>query len=119
VKVSRIVTVLLLTLAIVMMSSSAFAQKPPETATLKAAPGDVTFNHAAHVKVAGKCDVCHHAAKPEKAPTSKFEKCADCHTKTVAAPMKTDAKTAFHKNCIDCHKAQGKGPQKCQECHKK
>jgi hypothetical protein len=30
-----------------------------------------------------------------------------------------DSKTAFHKNCIDCHKAKEKGPTGCMDCHKK
>jgi nitrate/TMAO reductase-like tetraheme cytochrome c subunit len=58
---------------------------------------------------------------------SKNQKCQDCHTKTVAAPMKTKAQAAFHDamakkgTCIDCHAkevaAGKKAPLKCNECH--
>ncbi len=108
----------------------AFAQakKAPETVILKGAPmGGVKFNHKTHVVAAKKCDTCHHASKPEKAATAPQQNCQDCHTKVAAAPMKTKAQAAFHNPtatagiCIDCHKAQGKGPAagKCADCHKK
>jgi nitrate/TMAO reductase-like tetraheme cytochrome c subunit len=58
---------------------------------------------------------------------SKNQKCQDCHAKTVAAPMKTTAKLAFHDamakkgTCIDCHVKEAaagkKAPLKCNECH--
>ncbi len=43
------------------------------------------------------------------------QKCNSCHT----AEAQMDSKTAFHKNCIDCHKAKEKGPTGCMDCHKK
>jgi hypothetical protein len=105
------------------------APKAPDTVVLKGAPmGGVKLNHAVHSK-ATKCQTCHHPSKPEKAMKGEYQKCQDCHTKAVAAPMKTNAQRAFHDatakkgTCIDCHvteNAKGKkAPMKCNECHKK
>ena len=107
------------------------APKEPDTVVLKGSPmGGVKFAHKAHAaerKI--KCETCHHPSKPEKAAKSPNQKCSDCHTKTVAAPMKTNTRGAFHDamakkgSCIDCHVAEnGKGkkaPVKCVDCHKK
>lgn len=113
------------------MSLSAFAADAPNTVTLKGNPmGGVKFMHSMHSKDrAIKCDTCHHAAKPGKTAKSATESCADCHTKTATAPMKTTYKLAFHDAmakkgvCIDCHVAQNakgkKAPTKCTDCHKK
>lgn len=97
---------------------------------MKGAPtGGVRLEHKLHAETRDiKCVVCHHASKPEKPNKSAEQPCADCHTKTVAPPMKTKLQAAFHNPkateglCIDCHKkpAKGKpGPTKCLECHKK
>ncbi len=114
------------------MSGIASAQvKAPDTVILKGNPmGGVKFPHAVHSKMAGTpCTTCHHPSKPEKAMKGAQENCQDCHTKTATAPMKTNAKAAFHDAmakaglCIDCHVKQNaagkKAPTKCNECHKK
>lgn len=111
---------LVVILIVVAFAATMFAQAAPkEPVTLKgpSMPG-VKFDHSAHMKSAeGKCVACHHAAKPEKAPTSAHEKCVDCHKQPAVAPAK-DAKTAFHATCTECHKAKGgKAPTKCTECH--
>ena len=31
---------------------------------------------------------------------------------------RTPLMRAYHKNCIECHKAQNKGPTTCGACHK-
>lgn len=114
-----------------LLSTTAFAaDQAKDTYTLPATPGAVTFNHKAHAvdrKIA--CTTCHHASKPEKPSKSAQEACGDCHTKTVAAPMKTKLQAAFHNPtakaglCIDCHVKENaagkKAPTKCMECHKK
>ncbi len=104
--------------------------KAPDTIKLTAAPlGTVTFQHKLHdQRTGGKCVVCHHASKPEK-PGDTKQACDKCHTKPVAAGMKTSRQGAFHKPtaqaglCIDCHKKENaagkKAPVKCVECHKK
>ncbi len=105
-------------------------QKAPDTVVLKGAPmGGVKLDHKKHSTLA-KCDICHHASKPEKALASPNQKCMDCHTKTATAPMKTKTQAAFHNPtakaglCIDCHTkeaAAGKKvpTSKCADCHKK
>ncbi len=120
---------LLLCLCVLLLGASALAQKAPDKPiVLKGAPmGGVKFDHKLHAGT--KCDVCHHAAKPEKAPKSAQEACTDCHTKVAVAPMKTKLQAAFHNPtataglCIDCHKKQAaagkKTPAKCTDCHKK
>ncbi len=121
--------VLLLCVSVLLLGAVALAQKGPTApVVLKGAPmGGVKFDHSKHTAV--KCDVCHHAAKPEKAPKGPQEACTDCHTKTATAPMKTKLQAAFHNPtasaglCIDCHKKEAaagkKAPTKCAECHKK
>jgi len=127
--VNRRYIALLIILAVAVMGATfAFAQakKAPDSVILKGAPmGGVKFDHKAHVTAAKKCDTCHHASKPEKANAAPNQACTDCHTKTATAPMKTKLQLAFHNPaanagvCIDCHKAQAKGPAKCADCHKK
>jgi hypothetical protein len=113
------------------MLAGAQAPKAPGVVVLKGAPnGDVTFDHAAHVKAAAsKCDGCHHASKPEKPAGAAQEACRKCHTKAATAPMKTKLQAAFHNpmakagTCVDCHvklvAAGKKAPAKCTDCHKK
>jgi hypothetical protein len=107
------------------------AAKEPTTVVLKGAPmGGVKFDHAAHTKTHNvKCETCHHPSKPEKALKTPNQKCSDCHTKAAAAPMKTNARGAFHDamakkgTCATCHLEQNakgkKAPTKCTDCHKK
>ncbi len=114
-----------------LMSAALQAQeKTPGVVILKGNPmGGVKFDHPAHVKLAAdKCETCHHASKPQKPLKTAHEGCMTCHTKTVAAPMKTTSKLAFHDTlakkgvCIDCHVKEAAGkkaPVKCADCHKK
>jgi len=118
-------------LGIALVVGPAAAQTAPSKVVLKGSPmGGVSFDHAKHAKLAGgdaKCDTCHHASKPEMPLKSKTQKCQECHTKAVAAPMKTNARGAFHDAmakkglCADCHvKAAAAGtkvPAKCADCH--
>jgi predicted CXXCH cytochrome family protein len=80
---------------VVFAASAAFAAAP-DSVTMKAKNGDVTFNHKAHA--AGDCKTCHGEGAPAKVELDK---------------------AAAHKLCIDCHKTKGAGPTKCGECHKK
>lgn len=122
-----------LAVAIAAPRAAGQAQKEPGTVILKGSPlGGVKFEHKLHTERAEKkCDTCHHASKPEKPSKVAQEKCTNCHTKAVAAPMKTPTRGAFHDplakkgTCIDCHakaiSAGKKAPAagKCPECHKK
>jgi hypothetical protein len=106
-------------------------EKPaaPDTIVLKGPTmGAVTFAHKEH-STATECTTCHHASKPEKAKTSDFQKCTECHTKPATAPMTTALRDAFHNGmakqgtCADCHVKQAAAgktvPAKCSDCHKK
>lgn len=105
--------------------------KQPDTTILKGAPiGGVKLSHKAHTSTYGaKCENCHHASKPERPLKTANQSCMDCHTKAVAAPMKTNTRSAFHDPmaksgvCVDCHAAPAnkgkKVPAKCADCHKK
>lgn len=92
--------------------------------------GVVQFQHRLHEQRAeGKCETCHHGAKPEKPESRLYQACRDCHTKPPQAGMKTSRQAAFHNppaqsgTCVDCHKRQlaagRKTPQKCFDCHKR
>ncbi len=84
------------------------AASAPESVTVAGGSfGKVTFNHKLHAESAG-CKECHHMGEVT-------QKCESCHT----AEASLSAKDAFHKNCIDCHKAKEKGPTGCMDCHKK
>lgn len=129
----KLIAVMLCVFLALAIASTAFAQAkaPQDVIILKGSPmGGVKFLHKAHTQDRGvKCATCHHASKPEKPSKVAAQSCADCHTKTVAAPMKTNFKAAFHNPtataglCIDCHKkevaAGKKAPTKCTECHQK
>lgn len=122
--VSLAVLVLLLAPAIVA------AQAPPDQViTLPGGTiGKVRFDHPSHLKVAAKCEVCHHASKPEKPLKTSQQACTDCHTRPATPPVTTNRQAAFHNPtataglCITCHKTenqQGKSaPVRCPECHK-
>jgi hypothetical protein len=131
VKATKLLATVLGFLAFLMLYGSAFAQTAPTAPiVLKGAPmGAVRFDHTAHLKVAGKCEVCHHASKPQKPLKAPQEACTDCHTNPATPPVTTKLQAAFHNStatsglCIDCHKTEnGNGkaaPVKCVDCHKK
>ena len=130
-RVSKLSATWLGVLIAAVLCCSALAQTAPTNSiVLKGAPmGAVKFDHTSHLKVAGKCSVCHHASKPQKALKSPQEACTDCHTNPATPPVTTKLQAAFHNPsatsglCIDCHKtedANGKAaPVKCADCHKK
>ena len=107
------------------------AQLPPSgSITLKGpAMPAVKFSHSAHLRVAGRCEVCHHASKPEKPLKSPQQACTDCHTRPAKPPVTVGLPAAFHNSgataglCITCHKtenADGRAaPVHCADCHKK
>lgn len=81
----------------VVFAASAALAVGPDSVTMKAKNGDVTFDHKKH-SAAGDCKVCHGEGTPAKLTLDK---------------------AAAHKLCIECHKAKTAGPAKCGECHKK
>lgn len=83
---------------------AAFAAAPSGPVVLPAKPGNVTFNHSKHISQPGV-------------------KCTNCHATMAGGDIegfgKTVNKDTAHKLCWSCHKKEGKGPQKCGDCHKK
>jgi len=118
-------------LFLVIAFCSAYAQAPPQESILLKGPsmGAVKFPHSAHLKVAGRCEVCHHPSKAEKPLKSPQEVCTDCHTKPATPPVTIGLQAAFHNPtataglCVTCHQTEnshGKAaPVKCSDCHKK
>jgi hypothetical protein len=82
-------------------ASNALAAAPAGPITLPAKPGDVTFQHSKHAAL--KCTACH-----------KDEKGGD-----IEGIGKDVNKDKAHATCLECHKKEAKGPQKCADCHKK
>jgi hypothetical protein len=78
----------------------ASAAAPAGPVTLPAKPGNVTFNHAKHPQ---KCTTCH---KDDKGGA-------------IEGFNKTVNKDKAHATCLECHKKEAKGPQKCSDCHVK
>ena len=105
------------------------AGEAPETATIddcvnkKAA---VEFPHAAHFEVT-ECATCHHTQTDLTADTvggMEVQTCGTCHTtpedaETPVCSQMSLSKNPYHITCVGCHKEQGAGPSKCDECHPK
>lgn len=70
----------------------------PDSVTVPAKNGNVTFSHKGHIATMD-CKTCHGAGTPGK--------------------LDLGGKDKAHALCIDCHKAKKAGPVKCAECHKK
>jgi hypothetical protein len=125
------ITPLVIICLLAMLCGSARSQDAPSAAVLLKGPtmGAVRFPHSAHTRVAGKCEVCHHASKPEKPLKAPQEACTDCHTKPPTPPVTIGLQKAFHNStattglCITCHQTEnshGKAaPVQCADCHKK
>ena len=111
---SRKLAVILIALAVAMAfaASMAVAGDPPGQVMIEKGkdkkPG-VSFDHAKH-SGSIDCFKCHHKSTDKAA----IKSCFDCHGADAAAPS---VKDAFHGSCTACHKAEGKGPTKCKECH--
>ncbi len=89
---------------------------PPDKTVLKGetkTKGPVAYNHKAHAEKVKDCKTCHH-----KDAAGKEQGCGTCHGAKTEG-KKLSGKEAFHQQCKDCHKKEGKGPQKCDECHAK
>lgn len=103
---------LLLSLAIAFgLLGMLFAQKPPEKLTFQSKMGNVTFDHAAHVKRANNdCKACHDKLFPMSQAPLNFK--AGMHKPAETAKM----------SCGGCHNAAGPGfvtAGNCAKCHVK
>lgn len=67
---------------------------------LPAKNGNVTFPHQKHVEM-------------------KEMACTKCHETDQGGKIAALNKDWAHKTCKGCHTELGKGPTKCNECHKK
>ncbi len=103
----------------------------------------VTFDHAAHVEIAGDCATCHHHTTGDGAggercnrchaasPKSANVACGSCHEVDPFSAVqlerqaddrhqyhvdKPGLKAAYHWNCLGCHQDSG-GPTGCNDCH--
>jgi hypothetical protein len=115
----RLLTLLLLLWCFAMNSQAADIDAEHEVILLEASLGTVKFTHQAHAGLEDmSCNHCHHTLKKNQQP----KPCRDCHQKTSSASV-PDSKTAFHTNCIACHKEkqaskQATGPvDNCTDCH--
>ncbi len=90
--------VLAAALLVMFAASAALAAAAPETVSLKAKNGNVTFNHKKHSVDPASCKGCHGEGTPAKLTLDK---------------------DAAHKLCKGCHETKKAGPTKCGECHKK
>lgn len=75
-----------------------------------------TFSHLAHAEMAemsGGCIMCHHYNPP-----GNVIACSDCHEveRKRTDVSKPDLKGAFHRQCMDCHRAWS-GSTDCVSCH--
>lgn len=85
----------------------------------------VAFQHDQHTELVKSCDTCHHTFEGLTAETDKeVQACSACHldpekATTPSMRQMSLTKNPFHIVCIDCHKAEAKGPTKCDDCHPK
>ena len=79
-------------------SAAELAKAPKGLVVIPTKQGKLEFSHKAHAKTA----------------------CAACH-KGQAEPARfgLKGKAAAHQFCVDCHKAEQQGPQKCSACHQR
>lgn len=103
------------------------AVEAPDEVVIDAAAakkGPVTFPHMKHTEQVESCDTCHHTNEGLMADSAvEVQACSECHLDPEGdVPGMREMslkKNPFHSLCIDCHKEQGKGPTKCDDCHVK
>ena len=98
-------------LSVVALGVLAQEKKPPAKLVFEAKLGNVTFDHAAHLKRAkGDCKVCHDSLWPQEKVALSFK----------AAVHKTAE--ASHTSCGFCHTPGGQAFESkgnCNKCHVK
>ncbi len=88
--------VLIGVILVALASVPLIAADAPDSVTLEARNGNVTFSHKGHAAMMD-CTVCH------VADTFKLEFDRD----------------SGHALCLDCHKEKAAGPTRCGDCHKR
>ncbi|MDX1643879.1 MAG: cytochrome c3 family protein [Thermoanaerobaculia bacterium] len=85
----------------------------------------VEFPHKLHQENVESCATCHHESEGLTAEADEeVEACSSCHLdpedpETPSMRELSMKKNPYHILCVDCHKAEEKGPTKCDECHPK
>lgn len=77
--------------------------------------------HNAKAQLEDQCILCHHSGENgvlAADESSEGTPCADCHT-VAGGPKQTPLRRAYHRQCMNCHKAKGRGPTHCSGCHDK
>jgi c(7)-type cytochrome triheme protein len=100
----RLVITFLITISLASVGTvTAQDKKPPRTLVFPSKAGEVTFNHAAHLKrEKDDCATCHDKLWPQsaKVPVKSSAGCGTCHhAEGKSFEMKG--------NCIKCHAAKG------------
>ncbi|RKX58000.1 MAG: cytochrome C3 subunit A [Thermodesulfobacteriota bacterium] len=82
----------------------------------------VKFSHIKHsTEYQIDCKICHHKSK---VPAKGVQKCIKCHDLKEEKEGVPKAMSAYHKNCLNCHKKinieqEKSAPIRCNECHKR
>ncbi len=78
----------------------------------------VRFAHQRHAALIQDCSQCHHF-RPKDEKALETTRCSACHQESFNAdhPERIGLKAAYHQQCMECHKTQGKGPADCKGCH--
>jgi len=122
------IMIALLAVALTAVAFAGMATNPPETITINEAQAKkppVVFPHKAHFALVDKCATCHHTQEGlAEGANVEVKLCSACHldpekAETPSMRQMSLSKNPFHKLCIDCHKAEAKGPKTCNDCHKK
>ena len=85
-------------------------------------PGAI-FDHDTHNEKANlddNCARCHHFYEDGKLvedESSEDTHCSECHLLKKTNENSISLRTAYHKQCNDCHFESKKGPVLCGECH--
>jgi len=117
--------ILLVALLVVGIFSYAVPARSPDIPvrlSMKAANGNVLFDHKTHLDENGyglSCVDCHHDMEsddPEDAVS-----CLECHEPKMDDEDMPNRKDAFHQQCANCHLDFGSGPleKDCSGCHGK
>jgi len=110
----KFATLLAVIVVVVFSSSFIVAANAPDQITIKQVQkmkAPVVFPHKLHA-TSFKCVECHH-----KDAAGKEQSCFVCHKAEKKGEV-SSFKDAMHHKCQVCHKKVGKGPTKCNDCHK-
>ena len=78
----------------------------------------VRFAHKRHAALINDCTKCHHY-RPKDKNALETTRCSACHQDSFNQdhPERLGLKAAYHQQCVECHKAEAKGPIDCKGCH--